>query len=261
MTEAATPTSELGPVAALETVFQHVGIHCALDAVSLEVARGELLLLVGRNGAGKTLLTRVLLGLDPPSAGHVRLFGEDLTALGETAMRRLRRRVGAVFQGGTLLDGLSVLENLLLPLRPARRSRANMARAAQLVLAQLQLDGLEHHRPRALSLGQRRRVELARALIHRPELLVWDGLGDGLDRGAVREILEVLRVQQRTRGLTVIATDNSTDVSARSDDRVAVLERGRLLADARFGALEARLAGDLELRVSLAGHPAAQASA
>ena len=241
------------PVVLFENLFQHVGIHCALNDLSLRVSRGEGLLLIGPNGAGKTLLSRIVVGLDPPSSGRVRLFGQDLAALDDPAMSALRRRIGVVLQRGSLLDGLTVLENLLLPLRATRMRRGDMARATRLAMTQLQLDGMENHRPRSLSLGQRRRVELARALIHHPDLLVWDGLTDGLDLPAVRDIFAVLRVQQETRGLTVIATDNSTLEAIGDADRVAVLDRGRLLFDGTRDELRAALAERLELRYVVEG--------
>jgi ABC-type transporter Mla maintaining outer membrane lipid asymmetry ATPase subunit MlaF len=242
-------------VVELERVHQHVGMHRALDGVSLQVRRGDTLLIIGPNGAGKSLTTRLILGLDQPSAGHVRLFGQDLAAADDRGMRRLRGRVGAVLQGGTLLDGLSVLENLLLPLQATRLDRPAMARAARLAITQLQLDGMENLPPRALSLGQRRRAELARALINRPELLVLDGLSDGLDLPAVRDIAEILEVQRQNRELTLIATDNTTLDVVGADDRVAVLDRGRLLFDGSRRALEAAGDDDLALRWILEGHP------
>jgi len=249
------PDPGLAPVPALEItdVFQHVTGHAVLNGVSLTVQPRESVLLIGRNGAGKSLLMRLVLGLDLPSAGRVRLFGQELTRLSSRAARALRRRTGAVLQRGALLDGLTVLENLLLPLRAMRMSRPDMARAARLVMTQLQLDGMENHLPRALSVGQRRRVELARALIHRPELLIWDGLTDGLDLPAVREIFGLLRAEMDVRGLTVIATDNVTLEAILPDERVVVLDRGRLLFDGSRGDLEAAAPGQLELRYLLQG--------
>ncbi|MGB5732973.1 MAG: ATP-binding cassette domain-containing protein [Thiohalocapsa sp.] len=241
------------PVVLFEDLFQHVGNRCVLNGVSLQVARGEGLLLIGPNGAGKTLLTRLMVGLDPPSSGRLLLFGQDLATLDDRGMRALRRRVGVVLQRGSLLDGLTVLENLLLPLREMRMRRDDMARAARLVMTQLQLDGMENHRPRSLSLGQRRRVELGRALIHHPDLLVWDGLTDGLDLPAVRDIFAVLRVQQQARGLTVVATDNSTLEAIGDADRVAVVDRGRVLFDGTRDALRVALAERLELRYVVEG--------
>jgi len=249
----AEPEAAAAPALELDNVFQHVAGHAVLNGVSLRVQQGEGLLLIGQNGAGKSLLVRLVLGLDLPSAGRARLFGQALAELRGRRAQALRARVGAVLQRGSLLDGLSVLENLLLPLRPTRMSRADMARAARLVITQLQLDGMENHRPRALSVGQRRRVELARALIHRPDLLIWDGLTDGLDLPAVREILGVLRSQIEQRGLTVIGTDNTILKAVRDEERVVVLDRGRILFDGTRGALEAAVPERLELRYLLEG--------
>ena len=245
----------LDPVLEMTSVFQHVGGHCALNDVSLRMERGEWLLLIGPNGAGKSLLSRLILRLDEPSAGTIRLFGQDLEGRGDRAMRRLRRNLGAVLQGGSLLDGMTVLENLLLPLRATPLTRNEMARAARLVMTQLQLDGLENHQPRALSLGQQRRVELARALIHKPSLLIWDGLTDGLDPAGARDVLAVLREQRESRNLTFIATDNDPQPAAEEDDRVLVMDRGRLLFDGSSQGLEEAAASRLELRYVLRGRP------
>ena len=245
----------LDPVLEMTSVFQHAGGHCALNDVSLRMERGEWLLLIGPNGAGKSLLSRLILRLDEPSAGTIRLFGQDLEGRGDRAMRRLRRNLGAVLQGGSLLDGMTVLENLLLPLRATPLTRNEMARAARLVMTQLQLDGLENHQTRALSLGQQRRVELARALIHKPSLLIWDGLTDGLDPAGARDVLAVLREQRESRNLTFIATDNDPGILEKDDDRVAVLDRGRLLFDGTYRALADAAENRLELRYVLRGRP------
>ena len=236
-------------------VFQHVGGRCALEAIDLAVPQGAWLLLVGPNGAGKSLLTRLILGLDAPSAGRVRVLGHDLQTLAPRALTALRGRLGAVLQGGTLLEDRSVIENLVLPLRGLPGGRAHLARAARLVIATLRLDGLENHPPRSLSLGQRRQVELARALIHRPDLLVWDGLTDGLDPAAVRDTLAALRAQRGNHPLTLIATDNRADALGDGCDQVAVLERGRLIFDGSPAALAAALPQRLDLRYVLTGRP------
>jgi ABC-type multidrug transport system ATPase subunit len=245
----------LAPALELDSVFQHVAGRCALADISLRLEPGEWLLIIGPNGAGKSLLTRLILGLDAASAGTIRVFGQELSALGTGAMRRLRQRIGGVLQGGSLLEDLTVLENLLLPLRNTPLEREGMARAARLTMTQLLLDGLENHAPRALSLGQRRRVELARALIHRPELLVWDGLTDGLDPAGVQEILEVLNVPREDGKLTFIATDNRAGLALPDPDRIAVLDRGQLLFCGPPAELERAADERLELRYLLRGHP------
>ncbi|MBK5941003.1 hypothetical protein CCR96_17445 [Halochromatium roseum] len=256
VTQAATETWETSaPLVELERVFQHVNGRCALNALSLSVRRGDALLLIGPNGAGKSLTLRLMLGLDQPSSGAIRLFGQDLASLTDTQMNRLRGRLGVVLQGGSLLDELTLLENLLLPMRARPRDRSALARAARLVITQLQLDGMTHHYPRALSLGQRRSAELARALINQPELLICDGLSDGLDRPALRDILGILKVQRETRGLTMVATDNAMLDVIGPEDRVLVMDRGRLLFDGTRAGLERGSSDDLELRTILEGHP------
>lgn len=239
----------------MERVFQHVNGRCTLCDLQLKVQRGDSLLLLGPNGAGKSLTLRLMLGLDQPSAGRILLLGQDLSRLKDAQMNQLRHRVGAVLQGGSLLDELSILDNMLLPLRSRAQSSATLARAARLVITQLQLDGMEYRYPRALSLGQRRRAELARALINRPELLICDGLSDGLDQPALRDILEILRVQRDAQGLTFIATDNELLELIRAEDRVVVLDRGHILFDGTRADLESISATDLVLRTILEGHP------
>ncbi len=243
------------PLVELQQVFQHVNGRCALNALSLSVHKGDALMLIGPNGAGKSLSLRLMLGLDQPSAGSIKLFGQDLTTLNDARMNRLRGRLGVVLQGGSLLDELTLLENLLLPMRAQPRARADLTRAARLVITQLQLDGMAHQYPRALSLGQRRRAELARALINQPELLICDGLSDGLDQPALRDILSILQVQRASRGLTLIATDNTMLDIIGPDDRVAVMDRGHLLFDGTRTGLEAISTNNLELRTILEGHP------
>lgn len=237
----------------LDGVFQHVAGRLALRDLSLDLAAGDWLLVCGPNGAGKTLLSRLVLGLDRPSAGRVRVLGRDLAQLDGRGLERLRREVGAVIQRGSLLADHSVLANILLPLRHEPMTRGEMARAARLVMTLLGLDGMENHPPQALSLGQQRRVELARALIRRPRLLVWDGLSDGLDPTVAREILAVLDSLRGGQPMALLATDNTPDALGGIPARVAVMNRGRLLFEGPPETLAAASAQDLELRTALGG--------
>ena len=239
----------------LSGVHQHLNGCAVLSGIDLRLEAGEWLLLIGPNGAGKSLLTRLILGLDSPSAGTVRVLGKELSRLGASATARLRSRVGAVLQVGSLLEGLSVIENLVLPIRGCPGGRGQLARKARLAVAMLDLDGLENLAPGALSLGQRRRVELARALIHGPELLIWDGLTDGLDSAAVRDTLALLTSLRATLQLSLIATDNRPEVLGAECDRIAVLDRGSILFSGSPGELEQALPERLDLRHVLHGRP------
>lgn len=237
----------------LKGVHQHVGGRLALSDICLDLADTHWLLICGPNGAGKSLLSRLILGLDRPSAGRVEVLGRDLERLDEVGMRGLRHELGAVLQRGSLLAGQSVIENLLLPLRDGAFSRGEMARRARLLMTLLGLDGLENHLPRTLSLGQQRRVELARALMRQPRLLVWDGVSDGLDPLVARETLQVLRGLRKTQGLGLIATDNITESLGALADRIALMDRGRILFVGHPDELQAACTQHLELRMLFQG--------
>lgn len=235
----------------LNRIFQHVGGHCVIADVELTLEMGKDLLVVGPNGAGKTLLVRLMLGLDAPSAGTIRILGVDLNGLSGRRLAQLRYRLGAVFQGGALLQSLSVLENLLLPLRRSRMNKDELRRSARLAMTLLQLDGLENHLPRSLSVGQRRRVELARALIHRPSLLIWDGLSDGLDRASAREVVQLLMEQRKNWDMSMVLTDNGIDVLSADAQRVAVFSDTCIAFDGTRAELMEQAQKRLDLRYLL----------
>jgi len=237
----------------LENIFQHIGGRCVLEDISLCIEAGESFALLGPNGAGKTLLLRLIMGLDRPSAGHVEILGKDLAHLSPDEMIRLRRSMGMVIQGGSLLNGLSVMENLILPLRASGLSTERMQRTARLIMTQLRLDGLENMRPYELSGGLARKVELARALIRRPPLLLWDELLDGLDPASLREIEEHLRCEKKTYNMTLLFSTHQAGGVLTIADRIGVLDRGRLLFAGSREGLEMVEDRDLELRFALQG--------
>lgn len=230
----------------LSGIHQHVDGHHALADIRLLISEGEWLLILGRNGAGKTLLMRLMAGLDSPSAGTIRLLEQTFERFPADTLKTWHRQIGVVLQGESLIANLSVLENLLLPLRDEPKGRADLERAARLMIALFQLDGLENRLPYELSLGQRRQAALARALVRRPKLLLWDGCSDGLDSAVIADCLRKLgdmRLQQG-RKLTLIATDNSASLPVTLDHRVAVLDRGRLIFDGRHEALDSAVERD-----------------
>jgi ABC-type transporter Mla maintaining outer membrane lipid asymmetry ATPase subunit MlaF len=236
-------------------VFQHVKGRCVISDFHLRLRQGECLVLLGANGAGKTLLMRLVLGLDLPSAGEIRVFGQDLARLEQSELDALRTRIGAVFQGGSLLNGLNVLENLLLPLRRSALTCEGMARRARLIMTLLRLDGLENLRPFELSSGMRCSVELARALIRNPSLLLWDELGEGLDRAAYREIRQHLAREKKIRDMALIVSSHQPDTALTLADQVAVIDGGRLLFQGTPAELEQTRGQDPALAHVLEGRP------
>ena len=218
------------------------GDRTALDDVSFDVRPGEIFGFLGPNGAGKSTLFAILAGLLPPRTGELFLDGERLAPRSAA----LRARMGVVFQEPSLDGKLTCLENLLLGAALFRvERRVARARAAELLRAA----GLEDRARESagrLSGGLRRRLELARALIHSPEVLLLDEPTTGLDATAFRRTWEEVERLRRSEGLTVILTTHRPDEAERCD-RLAVLSHGRVVAEETPESLRSRVAGDVVL--------------
>jgi len=200
-----------------------------LDGVSLDVARGESLAIVGASGSGKTTLLGLLAGLDRPSTGQIRLGGERLDVLDEEARARLRRRlVGFVFQSFHLLPALNAEENVMLPLELEGRSDA--AARARAALAGVGLDARRHHYPHQLSGGEQQRVALARAFVHEPKLLFADEPTGNLDQRTGAAVGDLLFALNREHGTTLVLVTHDTNLAARCV-RSLRLTDGRIAQD------------------------------
>ncbi len=195
----------------------------ALEDLSLEVAAGEFLALLGGSGSGKSTLLRIVAGFERPDAGRVWLGSQDITALPPP-----QRDLAMMFQSYALFPHMSVTENIAYGLRRAGAGRAAIATRVGELVALLQLEGLEARRPAQLSGGQQQRVALARALARRPALLLLDEPLAALDAGLrERTGLELRALQRRTGASFVMVTHDQAEALALAD-RVAVLEGGRL---------------------------------
>lgn len=236
-------------VAAARGVGRVFADRAVLAGLDLRVARGEHLVLLGASGVGKSLALRLLLGLERPDAGEVSLFGAPIAA--RRARAAQLARVGFVPERDALFDDRSVEENVGFAL-PAGRARAAARRAVRESLLLVGLKHVEHLRPPALPAGARRRVALARAVAHAPELLVVDEPAAGLDPVAAAA-LHALVAQLRTRlDLTVLVA--SRDPRALDGaDRAAFLHAGRVALAAPVAALAT--ATDAALQQLLAGRP------
>jgi D-methionine transport system ATP-binding protein len=219
------------PVVRIAGLVKRFGAHAALDGVSLEVRRGEILGVIGRSGAGKSTLIRCLNGLERPDEGRVEIEGRDIAGLPERALAPIRGRIGMIFQHFNLLSAKTVAENIALPLKIAGRPKAERARRVAELLGLVGLSDKADAFPAALSGGQKQRVGIARALAAEPALLLSDEATSALDPETTLSILELLRDINRRLGLTIVLITHEMSVVRAIADRVAVLDRGRIVEE------------------------------
>jgi D-methionine transport system ATP-binding protein len=202
----------------------------ALHGIDLTIERGEIFGIIGRSGAGKSTLLRLLNLLERPTRGTVLIEGQDIAALAASELRRLRQKIGVVFQHFNLLGSQTVYENVRLPLRVAGRLSPAEQRAR--VHEVLELVGLANQLkayPRQLSGGQRQRVGIARALANHPSVLLCDEATSALDPETTQSILQLLRDVNQRLGLTIILIAHSMDVIRATAHRLAVIDHGRIV--------------------------------
>jgi putative ABC transport system ATP-binding protein len=194
-----------------------------LRELSLELARGEYVAIVGESGVGKSTLLNLVAGLDLPDRGSIVLDGVDLTALDDAARTLLRRdRIGFVFQAFHLLPHLTVEQNVALPLALASAQPAQIAARVGEMLAAVGLSTAAASYPRELAGGEMQRVAIARALVHKPKLLLADEPTGNLDQETAAQVLRLLREQvKRERGAGILVTHSA--LAAATADRVMTL--------------------------------------
>ncbi len=203
----------------------------ALDDVSLTVAAGEFVAIIGSSGSGKSTLLHLIGGVDRPTSGTVRVNGEDVFDRSDEELAVFRRReVGLVYQFYNLVPVLDVVENMCLPVLMDGRP-VNQARLENM-LHVLGLEGREHHLPNQLSGGQQQRVAIGRALMNAPAVVLADEPTGYLDSKNSAEIMHLLRKSNRELGQTLIVITHDEDI-ALSADRVIALEDGRVASDTR----------------------------
>lgn len=211
------------PLLVLDRVSRAYSGRQALAPVSLSLAPGEYVAIVGESGVGKSTLLNLIAGLDRPSTGTVRFAGQDLASLDESALARLRREsFGFVFQAFHVLPHLSVLQNVMLPLWLLGQKDGQAQEAARHMLAAVGLADRAADSPQALSGGELQRVAIARALVHRPRLVLADEPTGNLDPANARRVLALLAECIRAAGALGILVTHSLEAAA-SADRVLTL--------------------------------------
>jgi cell division transport system ATP-binding protein len=204
----------------------HVGIH----ELSFRVKRGEFLFVTGHSGAGKSTLLRLLLAMERPSSGKLLLAGQDLSTITSAQIPFLRRQIGVVFQNHQLLFDRTVFDNIALPLQILGLGREEIAERVGTALERVSLHDKAELYPADLSTGQQQRVGIARAVVHRPALLLADEPTGNLDPRLAAEIMGVFEDINRL-GTTVLIASHDLALIARMRHRMLTLQRGRLIGD------------------------------
>jgi len=231
-------------VPAIRTVdlTKHYAEVAAVDSLSLSVRQGEIFGFLGRNGAGKTTTIRMLLGLVRPTHGRILLFGNDVAAERKVAVSP----VGSLVETAASYPTLTVRENLDIQRRLTGSPKASVQRAIDL----LDLHELAQRRAGRLSLGNKQRLALARALLPAPRLLVLDEPANALDPAGIVEIRRLLRRLSDDEGVTVFVSSHILSEIAHLADRIAIIHRGRLIEQIDATELESAAPNKLELQVS-----------
>ncbi len=219
------------PAVEVAALVARYGSRTVLDGVDVTIPRGEIHVVLGGSGSGKSTLLKHMIGLLEPSAGQVRLLGEELHQGGEGAREALLSRIGVLFQGGALLESLDVAGNVALPL--STRAAAPAEVVAELVRVKLELVGLTgkgHLYPRELSGGMRKRAALARAIAADPEVLFCDEPGAGLDPISAAALDDLLRSLCQRFGMAIVLISHELTSIRAIADRVTMLADGKVCA-------------------------------
>lgn len=209
-------------------IHKSFGTLEVLKGVSLDVAQGEVVSIVGASGAGKTTLLQIIGTLSRPDGGRVEIDGRDVSALGDRALSQFRNeRIGFVFQFHHLLAEFTAFENVCIPGLIGRRPRADVERRAAELLDMMGLAARRDHKPGQLSGGEQQRVSIARALAKNPKLLLCDEPTGALDYKTGKQILQLLQDTCRKQGITVIIITHNSALAPMAD-RLIRFKSGRV---------------------------------
>lgn len=202
-----------------------------LDDISCVIPEGKITVFIGPSGVGKSVLMKMIVGLESPDAGSVRVDGEEVNRMDWHNLYRLRRKLGMLFQDGALFDSMSVGENVAFPLRQhTRMPESEIARTVAEKLSLVGMPGCEEKWPSELSGGMRKRVGLARAIALDPEIVLFDEPTSGLDPLTADAIDELILRMQRRLGCTFVVNSHDIPGTFRIADRIGVLYETRLVA-------------------------------
>jgi phospholipid/cholesterol/gamma-HCH transport system ATP-binding protein len=211
----------------LVNVQKAYGERVVLSDISLEIAKGTKLGLIGPAATGKTVLCKLVCGLEQPDAGDIRVLGERVVGRSEAELGGLRKRIGMLFQNYALFDFLSVEQNVAFPLE--RRGDTEIAKKVADRIRAVGLAGSEQKLTAELSGGMKKRVGIARATVADAELVIYDEPSAGLDPVTTQKIYDLLAADQQRTGATVLAVSSDVVALSKFVDQIAFLYRGKLI--------------------------------
>ncbi len=208
------------------------GPQPVLNGVNLRISSGESVVIIGRSGGGKSILLKHLVGLLRPDEGQVIIDGENIERMTERQLLKVRHKFGMLFQGAALFDSMSVFENIAFPLRREKNLTAGeIQRRIAEALDMVELPGIEQKKPSELSGGMRKRVGLARAIVYRPEIVLYDEPTTGLDPVVSDSIDQlIVRVRDMLNVTSVVVTHDMRS-ARRVGQRILMLHRGKIYVE------------------------------
>ena len=217
----------------VENLCKSFGPNLVLNQVGFEVDQGESIAIIGRSGTGKSVLIKHLIGLIAPDSGQVKVDGRNLVGMSERELLLIRQKFGMLFQGAALFDSLNVAENIAFPLRRTGCSdESDIERRVDEVLDLVELRGTNLKMPSELSGGMQKRVGLARAIVHRPEIILYDEPTTGLDP-IVSDSIDQLMMRVRDKyHITSIVVTHDMRCARRLGQRIIYLREGQVYLDA-----------------------------
>ena len=232
-------TREKHPVLKIENLKKSFGSNEVLKGFSMELYQGENLVLMGKSGCGKSVMIRCLIGLMQPDSGYIEIMGNDISKLNQKEFDNLRTEIGFLFQGSALYDSMTVRENLEFPLRMKKEKFKKRGKLVQEALENVRLVSSIDLMPEELSGGMKRRIALARAIIMKPRILIYDEPTTGLDPITSKEIIELMREIQHKYSSSSIIITHDVDCARVISNRMILLIDGINYAEGTFADLSA----------------------
>jgi phospholipid/cholesterol/gamma-HCH transport system ATP-binding protein len=228
------------PLVNVENVYKSFGTQTVLSGVSLTVSRGKTLAILGRSGTGKSVLLRIIIGLQRPDSGAVRIHGQDIAGLSIDQLSEIRKKMGFLFQHAALYDSLTVEQNVAFPLQHHRTgmSDAEQGDRVKQLLAEVGMDGHLDKMPSDISGGMQKRVGLARALALEPDILLLDEPTAGLDPISSAEIDDLVLKLQAEHHMASIVVTHDLHSAKTIADRLILLNQGNVTAEGTFQELQ-----------------------